>query len=128
MWRLIPLALLIICPLGASAQSDAEVERLLQKAASDMRRQLPQRVNGATLITVIAGPGRRIQYSSASDLPVSEWTSDMKAHSRRIAINDYCTNPSMEAYRAFGVTASWQLSDLQGRHIVTNTVSPRDCR
>lgn len=126
---------LIVALLAATAYSsifalnDTEVEALLQTTAQSIRSKLPQRINNSTtIVTVVAGPGRRFLYRIISDYSSSEWTPQTRTQSRRIAVNDYCTNPELEAYRSFGVTVSWQFSDVEGRHILTNTVSPSDCR
>lgn len=110
------------------ALTDAEVEHELSALVKEIAPRLPQGSDASMVVSMTAGPGRRLSYVSISALPAREWTAAMKAHSRRIAINDYCTNPSMTDFRIYRVVASWQHSDREGRHIVTNTVSPTDCR
>lgn len=116
------------CGPPAFAVTSAEVDVLLQKLARDMNTRLPSGVDDARIVMVLAEPGRRFTYRTISGKPANVWSSEMKAHSRRIAVNDYCTNPSMEAFKDFDVTVTWQLSDKEGRHISTNIVSPKDCR
>ena len=123
------LLFLLFASSSAYALTDREVESMLQKDIQSMRSEFPLRIDKTTsVITIMAGPGRRVTYISITDIAASSWTPAMRAHSKRFAINDYCTNPSMKAYLSFSVTVEWQFSDREGRHILTNIASPNDCR
>lgn len=127
------LLLLVSCSMltvstSLLALSDAEVERELQAISREMSKKLPLGNSSSMLISVTAGPGRRITYSNISSIPAREWSSEMKANSRRIAVNNYCSDPGMAAFREFGVTGVWTHSDKDGRHITTNTVAPSACK
>lgn len=113
---------------NAVAITDAEVDVLLQGIARDINSKLPSGSYQALVVAVVALPGKRFTYRTISGTSARQWSSEMRAHSRRIAVNDYCTNPSLDAYKELGVIVSWQLSDQDGNHITTNTVSPKDCR
>lgn len=118
----------VVLSQQAFALTDAEVDVLLQGIARDMNTKLPSGNNQALIVAVVALPGKRFTYRTISGTPVRQWSSEMRAHSRRIAVNDYCTNPTLDAYKEFGVIVSWQLSDREGNHILTNVVSPKECR
>lgn len=118
---------ILFLPMFALALTDVEVERMLIESSREMSKQLPMGNNASVVVSVFAGPGRHITYASIVSTPARNWTREMKAYGRRIAVNDYCTNPVMAAYREFQVTVSWQNSDKEGVHIVTHTVTPHDC-
>ena len=126
--RLVFLAAIAVLSGKAFAITDAEVDVLLQGIARDMNAKLPSGSNQALVVAVVALPGKRFTYRTISGTSAQQWSSEMRAHSRWIAVNDYCTNPSLDAYKELGVIVSWQLSDRDGNHITTNTVSPKECR
>ena len=119
---------LILPAVSASALTDVEVERELTAVARHLSSNLPMGNNASMLISVSAGPGRRFRYFSVQSIPARQWSAEMRSHSRRIAVNDYCTNPEMKPFRANTVTVSWQISDMDGVYVLTNTVSPSECR
>jgi len=110
------------------AMSDLEVERMLKKMELDIASQLPLGNQLSMVISAYAGPGRLFTYSSVQTIPAREWTSGMKNHSKQIAVNDYCTNPNLSVFKKQRVTVSWVMSDLEGQHVLINTVSPALCR
>jgi len=122
------VAVVFIEVASGAPSTDAEVQAELQRLARGISATLPSGSQQFMLLAVTAGPGRRFTYRSAQAISASEWTAAMKAHSLRIARNDYCTNPGMQAFRHYGVTVTWQISDLEGRHVTSNVVSPPDCR
>lgn len=111
----------------AGAATDAEVERQLIAMTREANRQLPSGNSAAMVLGVFAGPGRQFTYLSVQAIPAADWSQSMRAHSRRIAINDYCSNPGMQWFRLNRVVVSWQASDQEGVHVYTNTVSPSNC-
>jgi hypothetical protein len=94
----------------------------------EANKQLPYGSPSLMVISVLAGPGRLFTYRSVQTTRSTEWTASMKQHSKQIAINDYCTNPQLSEFKAQRVTVSWVISDTEGRHVTTNTVSPSMCR
>jgi len=118
----------LLLPISGLAITDAEVERFLLNLSKRTSSQLPMGNKASMLVNVVVGPGRRFTYLYVSGVPAREWTTEMKVHSKRIALNDYCTNPNMVVFRDYQVTVSWQHSDREGRHIMTNTATPGDCR
>jgi hypothetical protein len=112
----------------AYALSDAEVERDLKTMEREGSKRLPMGNEHSMVISVSAGPGRKFKYHSLVSIPASQWTAEMKAHSKRIAVNDYCTNPVISAFREMGVTVIWSFSDTEGRYVTANTVSPSACQ
>lgn len=119
-------ALLIVVNSAQAARDAVEVQ--LQRLAEQMSASLPSGNAQSMVISVQAGPGRRFTYNSVQAIPTNEWTGEMKAHSARIARNDYCTNPNLQDFRRAGVTVVWNAADMQGRYVYGNTVSPADCR
>ena len=67
-------------------------------------------------------------YQSFQSLAAREWTKEMKNHSHRIAVNDYCTNPGMSEFKNQRVKLVWVISDSEGKHVTTNSVTPELCR
>ena len=124
------LALVGLCvgSVSGAPATDAQVEAELRGLAREISATLPSGSQQSMVVAVNAGPGRRFTYVSVQSVPAREWTASMKEHSSRIARNDYCTNPSLKAFRHYSVTVTWQISDLEGRHIASNVVSPTDCR
>ena len=125
----ISLVLMLGClPALSQNMSDAEVDRVLKQMERDASKQLPLGNRFHMVIAVKAGPGRLFTYRSVQTVPALEWTSEMKNHSKRIAVNDYCTNPDLSEFKKQRVTVSWVTSDLEGIHVTTNTVFPALCR
>lgn len=126
------ILILLMIGLPALSQSqtmsDLEVERVLKKMELDIARQLPLGNQLSMVIATYAGPGRLFTYSSVQTISAREWTSEMKNHSKQIAVNDYCTSPNLSEFKKQRVTVSWMMSDLEGQHVLTNTVSPALCR
>ena len=112
----------------AFALTDAEVDVELQGVARDANAKLPSGNSQALVISVVALPGKRFAYKTVVGTPARQWSTEMRAQSRRIAVNEYCTTPNMAAFKDFGVTVSWHLSDRDGNHVTTNTVSSKECR
>ena len=112
----------------ANARSDREVEKELAEIARAISAKLPSGSPASMVVSVTAGPGRRFTYRSVQAVPAREWTPEMRAHSLRIAVNDYCTNPVFQPLRDNGVVVSWQSSDREGVHVTTNSVAPGDCK
>ena len=112
---------------AARATSDSEIEKELQTLSKKMNATLPTGGPLALIVSVTAGPGKRFKYLTVVPTPARAWTSEMKAQSRRMALNSYCTAPNMEAFKAFGVAVSWESIDKDGVHVLTNTVNPSDC-
>lgn len=107
--------------------NDNEIEKLLKQMEREGNKQLPYGSPSSMVISIQAGPGRLFTYRSVQTTPSTEWTSVMKQHSKRIAVNDYCTNPQLSEFKSQRVTVSWIISDTDGRHVTTNTVSPSMC-
>lgn len=118
----------LLWPILGLAVTDAEVERFLVNFSRQTSARLPMGNAASMLTNVVAGPGRRFTYIYVSGVPAREWTTEMKVHGKRIALNDYCTNPNTVVLRDYRVMVSWQHSDREGRHIVTHTAAPGDCR
>lgn len=114
--------------MNSHAASDAQVARDLETIARMTSKNLPSGSSASTVVSVQAGPGRRFTWSSVQSVPAFQWTSEMKAHSKRIAINDFCTNPDFEYFRVNNVTAIWTYKDTEGRHVTTNSVNRSMCR
>ena len=119
--------LLLVSP-SLLAATDAEVVKSLEQVSRKISKTLPSGSPASMLVAVTAGPGKKFTYFSVSSTASGKWTPAMKAHSRRIAINSYCTDPGMEAFKSFGVTVSFNAVDQEGVHINTNNISPKDCR
>lgn len=115
-------------PAVGQMLNDAEIATVLKRMERDAGRQLPMGSPLSMVVAVQAGPGRMFTYRSVQTVPAYEWTASMKQHSRRIAINDYCTNPGLSEFKAQQVTVSWIVSDIDGRHVTTNTISASMCR
>jgi hypothetical protein len=123
---IVALATAFVC--NAIAATDAEVATFLKTLERQLSLTLPSGSPQSMNVSVFAGPGRRITFVSVIDTPANLWTQEMKNHSRQIAVNDYCTNPEMRTFRDHKITAVWQTSDQQGRHVKTNTVASTDCK
>jgi hypothetical protein len=115
-------------PTMSIAATDAEVERLLKDAIKQISSELPVKNAGSTVVQVFAGPGRRVTYINVWDGAPLQWTIEMKANGKRAAISQYCIGPTMSGFREYLVTVSTQHRDRNGKHIMTNTVTPEDCR
>jgi len=129
----IRLIIFIICtaiyhPSISQIISDNEIAVVLKKMEREANRQLPLGSQLSMVISVQAGPGRMFTYRSVQTTQSYEWTTSMKQHSRRIAINDYCTNPELSWFKEQQVTVSWIISDIDGRHVTTNAISNTMCR
>lgn len=110
------------------ATTDAEIEKLLAKVSREINAKLPLGTAEVTIVSVVAGPGKRFEYHSVISTPATQWTPAMKIRAGRQLIDDYCTAPEMKDFRSLGVTVSWISSDQEGVHIYTNTVTPQNCR
>jgi hypothetical protein len=126
--KILILFILAMIETISYAATDEEVIKELHRAEKELSKNLPSGNANHMTIGVRAGPGKRLTYSSVQSVPASEWTDSMKSHSLRIAINDYCTNPGMTFFRKNNVTVTWTLSDTEGRHVTSNTVSSANCR
>lgn len=115
-------------PQHVFALTDAEIDSELQGVARDTNAKLPMGNSQSVVISVVALPGKRFAYKTLVGTPARQWSTEMRAHSLRIAVNNYCSSPQMAAFKEFGVTVSWDLADREGNHITTNTVSPKQCR
>lgn len=125
-----PLALLLSLPCiaGAVTDADAQTTQALERAAQRMQANLPQGDGMFAVVAVTAGPGRRLNYSAVSAIPAAQWTPELKAGSRRVVVNDYCSEPAMTAFRQEQVVVAWQYTDRDGRYIMTDMVGPTDCQ
>ena len=112
----------------AGATDDAEIERALQNMSRTLNAQLPSGGDDFMVISVTAGPGKRFTYFGVSSTPAELWNVSLRSESFAIAVDTYCTIPGMAAFRDHGVTVAWNVSDKTGRHVYTNTVSPKECR
>lgn len=129
--KIFHLALFLFSLFGSTAtlgMTDMQVEQELTRVVRQMSTKFPMVIGDSTVFGAYAGPGRRITYLVVQAIPAREWTSEMLAHSQRIALNAYCTDPTMAGFIEFGVVKVTKISDQQGVHITTNAVSPRECR
>ena len=126
--KYIAFAIIFSASMSTHAASDAQVERDLKTIERMTSKNLTSGSPASMVIGVHAGPGRQFTWSSVQSVPASQWTNEMKSHSKRIAINDYCTNPDFEYFRVNNVTAIWTFKDTEGRHITTNSVNKSMCR
>lgn len=119
---------LIFLSFNAFALTDAEVLVMLKDAERAIQSQLPKVMGNSNLVSVIAGPGKRLTYISTTTLAKSKWTAEMYKVSSRIAYGTYCEDPNFDMMRDNDVTVSWQSFDLKGNFLYNHTLSRRDCK
>jgi hypothetical protein len=110
------------------AVSDAEVQQQLELVAQELSHKVPLGNGSALIVSVTAGPGRRLTYGVASHLLAKEWTEEQKAHHREVKRNLYCTDRDMKYFRDRGVTVVFSVSDEDGIWIDDAATGPSDCR
>ncbi|SCK15968.1 hypothetical protein VAR608DRAFT_1043 [Variovorax sp. HW608] len=110
------------------AVSDAEVQRQLEGIARELSLRLPLGNASALIVSVTAGPGRRLTYGVASHLLAKEWTEEQKAHHREVKRNLYCFDRDMKFFRERGVTVVFSVADEDGIWIDDAATGPSDCR
>jgi len=126
-----PFVVVLASLLGfgsAGATDEAEIDHALQNLSRTLNAQLPSGNDEFMVISVAAGPGKRFTYFGVSSTPTELWNASMRSESFAVAVNTYCTVPGMAAFRDYGVSVAWNVSDKSGRHLYTNTVSRRTAR
>jgi len=108
--------------------SDAEVQHQLEGVAQELRLRLPLGNASALIVSVVAGPGRRLTYGVASHLLAKDWTEEQKARHREVKRNLYCSDPDMKFFRERGVTVVFSVADEDGIWIDDAVTGPSDCR
>lgn len=108
--------------------SDSEVEQQLELVAQELRPKLPLGNGSALIVSVTAGPGRRLTYGLASHLLAKDWTAELKARHREVKRNLYCSDPDMKFLRDRRVIVVFSVIDEDGVWIDDAITAPGDCR
>jgi hypothetical protein len=110
--------------------SDAAIERRLATLAKQMNAELSQMQAGGTrLDSTTAGPGARLTYTCTL-LNVSRIHFDpAKVQTNKIRltlVDNYKTNPRLEALRKMEVELCYNYLDKDGKPLFSVAISPKD--
>jgi len=117
--------------LGKSV-SDKEVREILKRTSKELATTLPSRVDESLTVYAVQPDfreKRRLIYyyqfeKSEKSIPDKE---HLRARLYPLALNFYCTQPSLEPLRGIGVSFEYNYVDINSVYLFSNYLSLEDC-
>ncbi len=132
------LVLLLIIPFLSFGQTEAELNKILSKLSNEMNKNCPMAIDECTTMMSTMGGMGMVMYNISLDTNCLEklmdglsWDTSKRLweiNQKNVIKNSFCSNPSFQVFRDFGVKVIWTYSDLNGTHIATIEVSDKNCK
>ena len=115
--------------ISLEGMSDAEINSLLNKTASDLNKQLPMMVDSETRLDSSIGLNKSFKYNytmvnyKAEEVNRSEFNKIMQPR----LVNMVCTTKELDVFTKNGIPVTYNYYGKNGKNIATITVSPSQC-
>jgi hypothetical protein len=123
--------LLLTIPFVGFGQTKQELNKKLSELSNEMNKTCPMVVDECTtLISTYGGMGMimyhvRVETKCLTDLNMSpnEWAISKSG----VIKTFFCTDPSFQTFRDFGIKMIWKYSDINGKFLSRIEVTNEDC-
>ena len=130
--------LLLIVTFFSYGQTQTEINKILSELSNEMNKNCPMVIDEcSTMMSTMGGMGM-VVYNISVDtkcleklMEVLSWDSyksSWEINQNTVIKNSFCSNPSFQTFRDFGIKVSWVYSDLNGIYIAKIDASDEDCK
>jgi len=99
----------------------------VRKAALELRKQLPVKVDEKTTLLAVVAAGRTLKYSYRMSYRKAELPAKWVVRQKRMLTGNACAHPGMRKMMELGVTYSYLYTDTVGRFLADINISNRNC-
>ena len=118
------IALVMSAPTAVQADQIADA---VLATATQLRKQLPMRVDEKTTVVAVVAAGRKLKYSYRFDFAKNELPLDWETQQTKVLRYNVCNHSAMRKMMKIGVLYSYLYTDINGYFIADITVKNSDC-